>query len=151
LVVVEVGRDRDHGRVDRLTEVGLGVGLQLLQDHRADLGRGVLLAVGLDAGVAVLAGDDLVGDHRLLLLDFGLLAAHEALDREDGVLRVRDGLALGDGADQALAGLRERDDRRRRPTALRVLDDRRLAALEDGHARVRRAQVDSNRLAHVVS
>jgi hypothetical protein len=80
----------------------------------------------------------------------GLLAAHEALDREDGVGGVRDGLALGDGADQALAALREGDDGRRRTAALRVLDDRRLAALEDGHTRVRGAEVDPDGLCHVV-
>ena len=45
LVVVEVGRNGDHGRVDGLAELGLGVRLQLLQDHRRDLGRRVLLAV----------------------------------------------------------------------------------------------------------
>ena len=67
LVVVEVGRDRDHRRVDGVAEVGLGVGLQLLQDHRADLRRRVLLAADLDARVAVGSGDDLVGDDRLLL------------------------------------------------------------------------------------
>jgi hypothetical protein len=33
----------------------------------------------------------------------------------------------------------------------RVLDDGRLAALEDGHARVRRAEVDADGLAHVGS
>ena len=86
LVVVEVGRDGDDGAVDGLAEVGLGVGLQLLQDHRADLGRRVLLAAGLHARVAVGAADDLEGDDRLLLLDLGLLAAHEALDGEDRVL-----------------------------------------------------------------
>ena len=103
LVVVEVRGDGDDRAVDGLAEVGLGVGLELAEDHRADLGRGVLLAAGLDARVAVGAGDDLVGDDRLLLAHLGLLAAHEALDGEDGVLRVGDGLALGDGADEALA------------------------------------------------
>ena len=88
----------------RVAEVGLGVGLELGEDHRADLRRVVLLAGGLDAGVAVRAGDDLVRDDRLLLVHLGLLAAHEALDREDGVRRVRHRLALGDGADEALAG-----------------------------------------------
>src|SRR5438876_8623573 len=43
---------------------GLGVRLQLLQDHRADLRRRVLLAVGLHAHVVVRALDDLVGDDR---------------------------------------------------------------------------------------
>jgi hypothetical protein len=36
----------------------------------------------------------------------------------------------------------------RRAAALGVLDHGRLAALEDGHARVGRSQVDSDRLGH---
>ncbi len=139
LVVVEVRRYRDHGGIDRFAQIGFGVGLELLQDHRADLRRGVLLATGFHARVAVGARDDLVGDDRLLLAHLGLLAAHEALDREDRVLGVRDGLALGDRADEALAGGGERDDRRGRATALGVLDDGRLATLEHGHAGVGRA------------
>ena len=134
LVVVEVGRHGDHRAVDGLAEVGLGVGLELLQDHRADLRRRVLLAGGLHARVAVGAGDDLVGDDRLLLAHLGLLAAHEALDREDRVLRVGDRLALGHGAHEALARGGEGDDRGGRAPALGVLDDGRLATLEHGHA-----------------
>ena len=150
LVVVEVRRDGDDRAVDRVAEIGLGVGLELLQDHRADLRRAVLLAAGVHARVAVGAADDLVRDDRLLLAHLGLLAAHEALDREDGVLRIGDGLALGDGADEAVAVLREGDDGRGGAPALDVLDDGRLAAFEDGHARVRRAEVDPDGLAHVV-
>ena len=44
LVVVEVRRHGDDGAVDGVAEVRLGVGLELLQDHRADLRRAVLLA-----------------------------------------------------------------------------------------------------------
>ena len=149
LVVVEVGGDGDHRRVDGLAEIGFGVGLELLQDHRRDLRRGVLLAGRFHARVAVGAGDDLVGDDRLLLAHLGLLAAHEALDREDRVLRVGDRLALGDRADEALAGGRERDHGRGRAAALGVLDDGRLATLEHGHARVRRAEVDAYGLGHI--
>ena len=148
LVVVEVRRDGDHRAVDGVAEVGLGVGLQLLEDHRADLRRRVLLVADLHARVAVRAGDDLERDDLLLLLDLGLLAAHEALDREHGVLGVGDRLALGRRAHEALAALGERDHRRGGARALGVLDHRGLAALEDGHARVGRAQVDSDRLAH---
>ncbi len=148
LVVVEVSGDGDDGAVDGFAQIGFGVGLELLQDHRGDLGRGELLAVGFHARVAVGAGDDLVGDDRLLLAHLGLLAAHEALDREDRVLRVGDGLALGNRADEALAGGRECDDRGGRAPALGVLDDGGLAPLEHGHARVGRAQVDANGLAH---
>ena len=136
LVVVEVRRHRDHGRIDSFAEIRFGIGLELLQDHRRDLRRRVLIAARFDARVAVGAGDDLVGDDRLLLTHLGLLAAHETLDREDRVLRVGDRLALGDGADEALAGGRERDHRGGRATALRVLDDGRLATLKHGHAGV---------------
>src|SRR5207302_3951404 len=121
---------------------------QLLQDHRADLRRRVLLAAGLDANVAVRAFDDLVGDDLHLLRDLAVLAAHEALDREDRVLRVRDLLALRRRADEPLAVVRERDDGRRCAPALRVRDDGRLAALDYANAGVGRAEVDSNGLGH---
>src|SRR6185437_12918189 len=154
LVVVEVGGDGDDGRVDGLAQIGFGVGLELLQDHGGDLRRRELLRSGVALGyfyarVAVGAGDDLVGDDGLLLAHLGLLAAHEALDREDGVLRVGDGLALGDRAHEALAGSREGDNGGGRATALGVLDHGGLAALEHGHARIRRAEVDAYGLGHV--
>ena len=112
-------------------------------------GRVLLDRLVFDAGVAVGTGDDLVGDDRLLLAYLGLLAAHEALDREDGVLRVGHSLALGDRADEALAGAGEGDNGRGRATALGVLDHGRLAALQHGHARVGRAEVDAYCLGHV--
>src|ERR1039458_7486437 len=89
-------------------------------------------------------------DLRLLLADFVLLASHEALDRKDRVLRVGHRLALGDRADEALTGCRECHHRRRRTTPFRVLDDGWLPALQDGHARVCRAEVDTDRLTHVL-
>ena len=149
LVVVEVGGNGDDRGVDALAEVGLRVRLELLQDHRGDLRRGVLLAGRLHARVTTRAGDDAVGDDRLLLVHLGLLAAHEALDGEDRVLGVGDRLTLRDGAHQALAALGEGDDGGSGAPALGVLDDGRLAALEDGHARVRRAEVDADGLGHV--
>ena len=149
LRVVEVGRDGDHRVGDRLAEVRLGVGLQLLQDHRADLRRRVVLALGLDAHVAVRALDDLVRDDLHLLRDLVVLPPHEPLDREDRVRGVRHLLAPRGGADEPLAVLRERDDGRSRPSALGVRDDRRLAALEHGHAGVGRAEVDADCLCHV--
>ena len=151
LVVVEVGGDGDDRRVDGLAQLGLGVRLQLLEDHRGDLGRRVLLAAHVHAHVAAGAGFDLVRDDRLLFLDLGLLAAHEALDREDGVLGVHDGLALGDGADEAVAAVSERDDGRGGAPAFRVLEHGRLAAFEDGYARVGGSEVDSDGLTHVYS
>ena len=105
---------------------------------------------GLHARVSTGARDDLVRHDRLLLAHLGLLAAHEALDGEDGVGGVGHGLALGHRADQALTARREGDDGRGCAAALRVLDHRRLAALQDGHARVRGAEVDPDGLCHVV-
>ena len=150
LRVVEVGRDGDDRVGHRLAEVGLGVGLQLLEDHRGDLRRRVLLAAGLDADVAVRALDDLVRDDLHLLVDLRVLAPHEALDREDRVQGVRDLLAFRRRADEALAVTRERDDGRRGAPALGVRDHGGLPALQDRHARVRRAEIDADRLCHIV-
>src|SRR5204862_185159 len=59
-------------------------------------------------------------------------------------------IASTDTAHEALAGRRECDDRGGGTTTLGVLDRGRLAALEDGHARVRRAEVDADGLCHRV-
>ena len=150
LRVVEVGRHGDHRVGDRLAQIRLGVGLQLLQDHRADLFGGVVLALDLDARVPVLALRDLVRDDRHLVRDLVPLAADEALDRGDRVLRVRHLLALCGRPDEPLTVLRERDDGRRRAAALGVRDHGRLAALEHRHTAVRGAEVDTDCLCHTV-
>ena len=151
LGVVEVRRDGDDRLGDLLAEVRLGVGLELLEDHRRDLGRGVALAVGddLDAvGLGVLL--DRVRDEGLRALDLGVVpaAAHEALDRVDGVGRVGDRLALGQLADDALAGLAKptTDGTVRLPSERR--DDGGLAALHHRDDGVRRSEVDADDLAH---
>ena len=126
LRVVEVRGDRDDGLGDRLAQVGLGVGLELLQDHGRDLRRGVGLAVD---------GDLFIG-------------AHLALDGDDGAVGVDDGLALGDLADEALAVLCKGDDGRRGARALGVGDDNGLAALHDGDAGIGGTKVNTDDLAH---
>ncbi len=126
LRVGEVGGDGDDGLGDLVAEIGLGVGLQLLKDHRGDLLRGVGLAVD---------GDLVVG-------------AHLTLDGRDGAVGVGDGLTLGDLADHALAGLGEGHDGRRGARALGVGDDDGLAALHDGDAAVGGAQIYTDNLAH---
>ena len=150
LRVVEVGRDGDDGVRHRLAEVGLGVRLELLEDHRRDLLRRVLLAVRLHADVVVRALGDLVRDDLHLLGDLVELAPHEALDREHRVLRVRDLLALRRSADEPLPVTPEGDDGRSRASALGVRDDGGLGSFEDCHARVRRPEVDSDGLCHVL-
>ena len=101
--------------------------------------------------IAVGGFDNFVRNALLFLEYLVEFAAHEALDREDRAVRVGDLLALGGRPDEPLAVLRERDDGRSRPAALRVRDDGGLAALEDGHARVRRAEVDADCLCHAGS
>src|SRR3954453_11041752 len=60
------------------------------------------------------------------------------------------GGGAGAGAGEPLAALGEGDDGRGGATTLGVLDDGGLTALEHRHARVRRAEVDADGLAHVV-
>ena len=151
LGVVEVGRHGDDRLGDLGAQEGLGVALQLLQDLRRDLRRGVLPVLDLHAHVAVGTLDHLVGDDLHLFAHVGELAPHEALDGEDGVLGVGDGLALGHGADQLFPGLGESHDGRGGAAALGVGDDGRLAAFQHGHGRVGRAQVDADDLAHYIS
>ncbi len=152
LAVVEIGRNGDDGLRDLVAEECLSIGLQLAEDHRRDLGRRELPAVGeddLDATVARLT--DLVRDllQRSLHLGVGETPPHEALDRVDRVLGVRDRLSLRDLADQTFPALGERDDGRRDPSTFRVRDDRGLPTLHVRHGRVGGAQVDTNDLWHV--
>ena len=67
LRVVEVGGHGDDGLLDLLAEVVLGGGLQLLQDHRRDLGGRVDLSVDVDARDVVLAAHDVEREHLDLL------------------------------------------------------------------------------------
>ena len=150
LRVVEVGRHGDHGLGDLLAQIGFGGFLQLGQNHRRNLGRRILLALNLDARVAVVARDHLIGHQLHLFAHFVEAASHEALDRINRVFRVGDRLALGHLAHQPLAALGERDHRRRGPATFLVRDDGRLAAFHDGDDGVGRAQIDSDDLAHII-
>ena len=127
LGVVEVRRNGDDGIGHVFAEVLLGVALELLEDARRDLLRGVLLAVDL-------------------LLPVG---AHVALDGGDGAVDVGDGLALRGLADEHLAVLGEGHDRRGRAEAFGVGDDGGLSTLEDGDHRVGGSEVDSYCSSHV--
>ena len=126
LCVVEVGRDGDDGFGNRAAEVSLCVGLQLLQDHRGDLLRGVLLAVDVDF----------------------IIGAHVALDGRDGAVGVRDGLTLCNLTDHTLTGLRECDDGRGGAVAFGIGDDDRLAAFHDCYTAVGCTQIDTNNFTH---
>ena len=126
LAVVEVCRNGNDSLGNRLAQISLGISLQLLQDHGADLLGSVLLAV---------QGHLVVG-------------AHEALDGSNGVLRVGDGLTLCHLTHQTVAGLGEAHHRRGGACTLRVCDNNGLAALHDSHAAVGSTKVDTNDLTH---
>ena len=111
LGVVEVGGNGDDRFGDGVTQVGLRIALELLQDARRDLLGGVLGAVDVN----------------------GPVLAHVALDRTNGALGVSDGLTLGDLSDEDFAGLGETDNRRGRATTLGVGDNDWLARFEDAH------------------
>ncbi len=126
LGVVEVGGNRDDSLVDGVSEEGLGIAPQLLQDPRGDLLGLVGLAVDVDRPAC----------------------AHLSLHRADGPIRVRDRLSLCNLADEHLTGLGKSHDRRRGPPAFCVRYDGGLARLEECDHRVSRAEVDSDGLGH---
>src|SRR5206468_11727222 len=126
LGVVEVRRHGDDGLADGVAQVTLGVPLELLQDPGADLLRGVLLAVDVDAPVR----------------------AHVALHGADRAVGVGDGLTLGDLPHQYLAGLGEADDRGSRAGPFGVGDDGGLPRLEHRDDGVGGAEVDADGLGH---
>ena len=107
--------------VDLLAEIVLGGLLQLLQDHRGDLGRRVLLAAGLDDATSPFAAATTLYGTIFISSVTSSAPAHEALDREDGVLGIGYGLALGDLADEPLAALGKCHDRRRGAAALALV------------------------------
>ena len=121
LGVVEVGRHRDDRLLDLVAEVVLGRLLHLLEDHRRDLGRRVLLALDLDRGERRSGpSTTLYGTRFDLLRHLAVRRPMKRLIEKTVFLRVGDGLPLGDLADQPLAVLGERDDRRGGPAALGV-------------------------------
>ena len=126
LAVVEVCRNGNDSLGNRLAQISLGISLQLLQDHSADLLGSVLLAV---------QGHLVVGTHL-------------TLDGRNGVLGVGDGLTLCDLTDQTVTGLGEANNRRGGACALGVCDDDGLAALHDSHAAIRSTKVNTNDFAH---
>ncbi|MNQ80635.1 NAD-specific glutamate dehydrogenase [compost metagenome] len=150
LAVVEVGRHGDHRFGDRLAEIVFGGLLHLLEDFRGDLRRRHLLAVDLDPGVTVVGLGDLVRHHLDIFLHHVFFEAttDQTLHRVQGVVRVGHRLALGRLADQDLAIVAVGDDRRGGTTAFGVLDDLGHAVLQNGHAGVGGAQVDTDDFAH---
>ncbi len=150
LRVVEIRRNGDYGFGDRLAQVVLGGLLHLGQHLRGDFRRGNFLVAHLHPCVAVLGLDDGVGDHVDVLLHHRLLeaTADQALHAVQGVLGIGHGLTLGGRADQHFTVFHVGDDGRGGARAFGVLDHLGLAVFHDGHAGVRRAQVDTDDFSH---
>ena len=114
LGVGEVGRDGDDRLGDGLAQIGLGVCLQLLQDH----------------------GGDLLGSVRLAVDVHLVVGAHLTLNGNHSPVGVGDGLALCHLAHHPLAVLGKCHNGRGGAVALRVGDNDGLAALHHGDAGV---------------
>ena len=150
LGVVEVCRHSNDGLAHRLPQIGLGVRLHFLQDHRRELFRGERFPGRRQAhhGHPVAALLHLVGDHLALGLDFGVPPPHESFDGVNGILRVEDGLPFGHLPHEAFPSLGEGHHGGRQAAALRVGDHLRLTTDDDGDDRVGRTQIDADDLTH---
>src|SRR5215216_3145795 len=149
LGVLEVRGYRDDGLADLLAQVLFGIPLELLEDHRGDLGWRVLLVVDHYPNVPARTRLDLVTDALGLGLHVTVAPSHKALDRVDSTLRVRDRLPPRQLPYQPLSTPPvEGHDRRRRPLSLRGGDHRRIPTLEYRNTTVGRAQVYANALGH---
>ena len=150
LRVVEVGGHGDDRVGNLFAQVVLRRLLHLGQHHGAYLlGREHferILEAHLYLALALVA-DHLEGPVLFVLVDNGVVeaATDEPLGVEYCVLRIGGHLVLGAVAHQTLA-LRERHIARRGPVALIVGDDLHLAVEEDGHTRIGRAQVNTDRV-----
>ncbi len=126
LGVGEVGGDGDDRLGDRAAQISLGVRLQLLEDHSADLLRGVVLPIDAHP----------------------MVGTHLPLDGGNGPVRVGDGLPLCHLAHHTLAGLREGDDGGGCAVALGVGNDDGFAALHHRHAGIGGSQIDTDYFRH---
>lgn len=141
LRVIEVSRNRNDGLRDFFAEIGLGVGFQFTEHEGGDLLRrelfGLVAHLNFDVCVAVLCLDDFERETRSLLLNFGVFATDKTLGGENRIAGIRDGLPFCGLTDQTLAVLRKRHHGRCRPSTFGIGDNYGLAALHDGHTRVR--------------
>ena len=148
LVVIEVSRNGDDRLRYGCAQAFFGDPLHLGQDHGRDLGQRVLVLVHLDANVVVGALGDLVGADGLGARDFRreVVAPDQPLGGADRVERIVDDVCLGGVSDGDGTVLTVRDDARGRVLAVGIGQDLDLAAPCDGHTRVARSQVDSDRV-----
>ena len=151
LAVVEVGRHGDDRLRDRSAQVRLGIGLELGQDHGADLLGAVFAPRYGDLDPHIICRPLHHFERNHLAFDLSLLktATDETLDGVDGVLGIHNGLSFGSLADQALAVLVERHNGRAQAPTFRRGNDGGCAALHHGDDAVGCSEIDSDDLSHV--
>src|SRR5579875_376981 len=150
LRVVKVGRDSDNSLRNLLAQAGLGVGLQLLQDHGRNFWRAIFASTHDHTHISVGRSCDLVGNtlHSALHLWIIEFTTHQALDRVNGVLRVGHCLTLGNLPHQSLATLGNGDNRRSQRRAFAVIQYGWFAGFHDRDNRVCCSEVDTNHSCH---
>ena len=152
LAVVEIRRHRDHGLCHRFAQVGLGIGLELAQDHCRYLLRrvGASRPRNMHPRIALCSADDLVRQNPFGALHLGVIHAppHQALDRKDRVLGIDHRLPLGHLPDQSFSvGVKSHYRGAQTPPLCRR-NNGRLAAFHHGDRRIGRSQIDTYYLGH---
>ena len=149
LLVIEIGRYRDHCIRHRFPNIRLGDLLHLHQNHGGDLLRRKRLEFVLIRHLNV--GLPLVVHHRIRKLrlvrlhrGIGVLPPNQTLRLKYGVLGIPRTLIMGPVPHQALR-LRECHIGRRRAIPLIVRNDLTAIVLPPRHTTVRRSQINANR------
>ena len=153
LRVVEISRHGDDCLSDGFAQIVLG-GLFHLHQYLCGYFRcGEFLVAHFHPRIAVLCLDDAERHHCDVLLHhlFVETATDQTLDAIQRILRVGHGLTFGGRTHQHFAVFHVSDDGWRGARAFRIFNDLGLAVFHDGHARVRRAQVDTDDLSHDIS
>ena len=126
LGILEVSRDGNDGVGNVLTQVSLGVALQLHERAGRNLLRGVLLVIDID----------------------GPVGADVALDGANGAVNIGDRLVLGGLANENFAVLGKSHDGRGGAGTLGVSDNGCLATFQHGYNRVGGTKVNSYCASH---
>ena len=150
LCIVEISRNGDDRFGDGFTEIVFGSLLHFHQHLRGNFRCGKFLVAYFHPCVAVLGLDDFEWHHGDVFLHHFLVetAADQALYAIQRVGRIGHGLTFGGRTHQHFTVFHIGDDRRGSTCAFRVLDHLGLAVFHDGHARVGRAQVDTDDFSH---
>ena len=153
LCIVEISWHSNDSLCDRLTQIGLGRLLHLLQSEGGNLRGRILFAICGDPSIAIASLDDLIGNKTHILLRHGIIegATDEALDGEECALWIGDALTFGRLTNKTLAIICEGDDGRRGARAFSIFDHLGARALHDRNARISCSKVNTDYFSHNLS